>query len=158
MKEEVIRVVVIEDDPMVQEINTQFIERVAGYQVVGVAGNGAEGVRLVGELSPDLVVMDVFMPVQDGLKALAELRVNNEAVDVIVITAAKDKPTIQAMLRNGAVDYIIKPFQFERIRQSLESYRQYRLQLGQGIARCYTGSNSTSIGRGKPVSLCRRGS
>ncbi len=132
MKEEVIRVVVIEDDPMVQEINTQFIERVAGYQVVGVAGNGAEGVRLVGELSPDLVVMDVFMPVQDGLKALAELRVNNEAVDVIVITAAKDKPTIQAMLRNGAVDYIIKPFQFERIRQSLESYRQYRLQLGQG--------------------------
>ncbi|WP_269084357.1 response regulator [Brevibacillus choshinensis] len=124
-----IRVVVIEDDPMVQEINTQFIERVPGFQVVGVAANGAEGVKLVAELIPDLVMMDVFMPVQDGIKALVELRVRDQAVDVIVITAAKDKPTIQSMLRNGAMDYIIKPFAFERIQQSLESYRQYRQQI-----------------------------
>ncbi|QRG70470.1 response regulator [Brevibacillus choshinensis] len=130
MVQESIRVVVIEDDPMVQEINTQFIERVPGFQVVGVAANGAEGVKLARELVPDLVVMDVFMPVQDGVKALMELRACDQAVDVIVITAAKDKPTIQAMLRNGAMDYIIKPFQYERIQQSLESYRQYRQQMG----------------------------
>jgi len=129
VKKETIRVVVIEDDPMVQEINTQFIERVPGFQVVGVAANGAEGVRLVQELAPDLVVMDVFMPVQDGIKALVQLRARDQAVDVIVITAAKDKQTIQAMLRNGAMDYIIKPFQFGRIQQSLESYRLYRQQL-----------------------------
>lgn len=135
MKEQTIRVVVIEDDPMVQEINTQFIERVPGFAVAGVAGNGAEGIRLVEELAPDLVVMDVFMPVQDGIKALVELRARNQAVDVIVITAAKDKPTLFAMLRNGAVDYIIKPFQFARIRQSLESYRLYRQQLRrEGVA------------------------
>lgn len=130
MAQDFIRVVVIEDDPMVQEINTQFIERVPGFQVVGVAANGAEGVKLAQELVPDLVVMDVFMPVQDGVKALIELRARDQAVDVIVITAAKDKPTIQAMLRNGAMDYIIKPFQYERIQQSLESYRQYRQQMG----------------------------
>ncbi|MFD2368996.1 response regulator [Brevibacillus sp. GCM10020057] len=120
---------------MVQEINTQFIERVPGFAVVGVAANGAEGIRLVEELAPDLVVMDVFMPVQDGIKALVELRARGQAVDVIVITAAKDKPTISAMLRNGAMDYIIKPFQFGRIRQSLESYRLYRQQLRrEGVA------------------------
>lgn len=132
MDKELIRVVVIEDDPMVQEINTQFIERIPGFQVVGVAANGAEGVKLVQALAPDLVVMDVFMPVQDGFQALIDLRSTDQAVDVLVITAAKDKPTIQAMLRNGAVDYIIKPFQFDRIKQSLESYRLYRQQLAMG--------------------------
>lgn len=135
MAKEKIQVVVIEDDPMVQEINRQFIERVPAFKVVGMAANGAEGVRLVKTLQPDLVVMDVFMPVQDGIKTLTELRASNQAVDVIVITAAKDKATIQAMLRNGAMDYIIKPFQFERMRQALENYREYRKQFErEGVA------------------------
>lgn len=130
MEKELIRVVVIEDDPMVQEINRQFIERVPSFRVVGVAGDGAEGIRLVEQLRPDLVVMDVFMPVQDGIRTLTELRATDQAVDVIVITAAKDKQTIQAMLRNGAMDYIIKPFQYERIKQALENYRAFLQQIG----------------------------
>jgi two-component system response regulator DctR len=125
------RVVVIEDDPMVQEINRQFIESVPSFRVVGMAGNGEDGIKLVQELKPDLVVMDIFMPVWDGIKTLQQLRSANEAVDVIVITAAKDKATIQTMLRNGAMDYIIKPFKFERIQQALENYRSFRLRMEQ---------------------------
>jgi two-component system, CitB family, response regulator DctR len=125
------RVVVIEDDPMVQEVNRQFIERVPSFRVVGAASNGAEGVALVEQLKPDLVIMDIFMPVLDGVRTLQKLRSTNQAVDVIVITAAKEKPTIQAMLRNGAMDYIIKPFKFERIQQALENYRAFRQQLEQ---------------------------
>jgi two-component system response regulator DctR len=131
VNQEEIRVVVIEDDPMVQEINKNFIERVPFFRVVGMAANGAEGVSLVSRLQPDLVVMDVFMPVLDGVQTLTQMRAADEAVDVIVITAAKDKPTIQNMLRYGAMDYIIKPFQFERIQQSLENYRNFRNQLNQ---------------------------
>lgn len=131
MNREEIRVVVIEDDPMVQEINKNFIERVPSFRVVGMAANGEEGVSLVAKLKPDLVVMDVFMPVLDGVQTLTQLRAASEAVDVIVITAARDKPTIQSMLRYGALDYIIKPFQFERIRQSLEDYRTLRNRLKQ---------------------------
>ncbi|MGQ7279748.1 response regulator [Brevibacillus thermoruber] len=125
------RVVVIEDDPMVQEVNRQFIERVPSFRVVGAASNGAEGLALVEQLKPDLVIMDIFMPMLDGVRTLQKLRTANQAVDVIVITAAKDKPTIQAMLRNGAMDYIIKPFKFERIQQALENYRAFRQQLEQ---------------------------
>jgi len=129
MNLECIRVVVIEDDPMVQEINRSFIERVSPFQVVGVANNGVEGVEMVRELQPDLVIIDVFMPVQDGIKTLTQLRAGKETVDVIVITAANDKQTIQTMLRYGAMDFIIKPFQFERIRQALENYREFRSQI-----------------------------
>lgn len=132
MENQTFRVVVIEDDPMVQEVNRQFIERVPSFQVVGIAGNGSEGVELVNQLQPDLVVMDIFMPVMDGVKTIQRLRSANKPVDVIVITAAKDKPTIQAMLRNGAMDYIIKPFKFERIQQALENYRHFRQQMEQG--------------------------
>ncbi|MBW5467843.1 response regulator [Brevibacillus formosus] len=124
-----IRVLIMEDDPMVQEINKQFIERVPGFVVVGIAANGADGLKLVNELTPDLVIIDIFMPIQDGVKALMELRAAKYAVDVIVVTAAKDKTTIQSMLRNGAMDYIIKPFQFERIKQSLENYREFRRRI-----------------------------
>ncbi|MGN7470841.1 response regulator [Brevibacillus sp. SAFN-007a] len=126
-----IRVLVVEDDPMVQEINKQFIERVPGFVVVGMAANGADGVRMVQELKPDLVIMDIFMPIQDGVKSLVELRAAGQDVDVIVVTAAKDKATIQAMLRGGAMDYLIKPFAFARMKKSLETYREFRQRIEQ---------------------------
>ncbi|MEC0248406.1 response regulator, partial [Paenibacillus chitinolyticus] len=125
----VITVLLIEDDPMVQEVNRQFIERVEGFRVVGAAGNGLDGLKLAGELRPDLVFLDVYMPSQDGLETLRKLRAEALPVDVIVVTAAKDAPTIQQMVRRGVRDYIIKPFKFERVRDALEQYRAHREAL-----------------------------
>jgi two-component system, CitB family, response regulator DctR len=68
-----IRVVLIEDDPMVQEINRQFVEKVDGFQVVGIANNGIEGITKIKELRPDLVLLDMYMPLQDGLETIAAL-------------------------------------------------------------------------------------
>lgn len=122
----VCRVLLIEDDPMVQEVNRQFVEKVAGFEVIGIANNGREGLELIGGLQPDLVIMDIFMPLLDGIETLQHIRAQSFPVDVIVVSAAKDMPTIQNVLRNGAVDYIIKPFKFERIKQALEKYKMYR--------------------------------
>ncbi|RFU69680.1 response regulator [Bacillus sp. V59.32b] len=127
-KEE-IKVLLIEDDPMVQEVNKEFITSVEGFQVVAIASNGEEGITLVRQLNPDLVVLDIFMPKKDGIKTLQELRKQKLESDVIVVSAAKDTETIKLMLQNGAVDYIIKPFKLERIQQALEKYRQYRKKL-----------------------------
>ncbi|GAB7386622.1 two-component system response regulator DctR [Bacillaceae bacterium] len=128
MPKETIRVLLIEDDPMVQEINRQFIERVAAFQVVGTATDGSEGIRKVQELHPDLVILDIYMPSQDGLETLHQIRKEKQTVDVIVVTAANDRKTIRTALQYGAIDYIIKPFQFARIKQSLENYRTYYRQ------------------------------
>ena len=119
----VFKVVLIEDDPMVQEVNRQFIEQVQGFQVVGVAGNGNDGLQLVRELSPNLVFLDVFMPSLGGIETLQRLRTMALPVDVVAVTAAKDAETIRTMLRHGAFDYIIKPFKLERVKQTLERYR-----------------------------------
>lgn len=127
-KEE-IKVLLIEDDPMVQEVNREFIESVKGFCVVAVAGNGEEGIKLVKELTPDLVILDIYMPKKDGIKTLQDFRKQKLEADVIVVSAAKDSETIKLMLQNGAMDYIIKPFKIQRIQQALEKYRKYRTSL-----------------------------
>ncbi|MCY7782229.1 MULTISPECIES: two-component system response regulator DctR [unclassified Bacillus (in: firmicutes)] len=123
------KVLLIEDDPMVQEVNKEFITTVKGFDVCAIAGNGEEGIKLIKEKQPDLVILDVYMPKKDGIKTLQEIRKQKLEVDVIVVSAAKDKETISLMLQNGAVDYILKPFKLERMRQALEKYKQYKQKI-----------------------------
>lgn len=125
------RVLLIEDDPMVQEVNRQFIEQVKGFTVIGVAANGVEGIQLIRKLHPDLVIIDIYMPHKDGLETLKEIRSEGYEVDVIAITAASDIDTVRRVLQNGAFDYIMKPFKFERLKQALENYHSFRQTLNE---------------------------
>ncbi|MGP4081235.1 response regulator [Pseudalkalibacillus sp. R45] len=126
-----INVLLIEDDPMVQEVNKQFIERVDGFKVIATSGNGKDGLELAKSLQPNLIVLDIFMPEKDGLDLMKELRAQQMNIDVLVITAANDKDTIRTMLLNGAIDYIIKPFKFTRIKKALENYRLMHSELSE---------------------------
>jgi two-component system, CitB family, response regulator DctR len=123
------KVLLIEDDPMVQEVNRQFIEQVDGFTVIGTAGNGMEGIEMIRELQPDLVIIDIYMPHQDGLETLQQIRTEGHTVDIIAITAASDMETVRRVLQNGAFDYIMKPFKFERLKQSLENYHSFYSKL-----------------------------
>jgi len=124
-----IKVILIEDDLMVQEVNRQFVDQVEGFQVIGVADNGVQGLELVRELKPDLVLIDVFMPTQDGIETIYKIRTESHNVDIIAITAASDIETVRTFFQQGAFDYIVKPFKFERIKRSLENYRTFRMNL-----------------------------
>ncbi len=121
----------IEDDPMVQQVNRLFIEKVDGFRVVGAAANGKEGRAKVAELRPHLVLLDVFMPEEDGVTALGELRKGAYDVDVIAVTAANDTETVKKILRQGVVDYIVKPFTFDRLQQALMQYKHLHQRLEQ---------------------------
>ena len=128
-----IGVLLIEDDPMVQEVNRQFIERVDGFHVVGVAGTGEEGVELAKLLKPELIILDVYMPGASGIETLKLVRQEELNVEVIAITAANDRETIRTMLHHGARDYIIKPFKFDRLNQALQEFLLYKARLsGEG--------------------------
>jgi len=124
-----IKVMIIDDDPMVRDVNKNFIQKVKGFDIIGEASNGEEGIQLVKELKPDVVILDIFMPRINGVKTLQEFRKRAFNVDVIVVSAARDKETINTMLQNGAVDFIIKPFKFERMKQAMEKYRFYKLSM-----------------------------
>ncbi|WP_180954680.1 response regulator [Bacillus sp. V5-8f] len=128
MEKEKIKVLLIEDDPMVQEVNRQFIEQVDGFEVIGVASNGKDGLQKIRDLTPDLVIMDIFMPILDGVETIHQIRKQQTDVDVIVISAANDQKTIRKMMQNGAFDYLIKPFKFDRLKLTLEKYYIYSIQ------------------------------
>ncbi|MBD0383341.1 response regulator [Paenibacillus sedimenti] len=129
-----VRVVLIEDDPMVLEVNKQFVEQVPGFEIVGTASNGLDGIEKVRSLQPDLVFLDIYMPGQNGTEVLQQIRNEQLATDAIVITAASDIPTVQRMLHQGAVDYIVKPFKFERVKEALENYRAMKKRLNKDAA------------------------
>lgn len=126
-----IKVLIVEDDPMVADINKSFTEAVDGFTVVGVARDGREALAMCDGRRPDLVILDVYMPHVDGLAVLAQLRHRAVPVDVIMITAANDSTTISKIMRCGVVGYIIKPFKFERYRAVLTAYREFRDKVRQ---------------------------
>ncbi|MBP2018128.1 two-component system response regulator DctR [Symbiobacterium terraclitae] len=126
---ETFRVLVVEDDPMVAEVNRAYVEGAGPFTVVGTARTAAEGLELAAALAPDLVLLDIYLPDMDGLAALREIRRRELPCDVLAVTAARDVQTVQEVLRNGAVDYIIKPFKFERLQATLLAYARMRARL-----------------------------
>ncbi|RXT09041.1 response regulator [Ammoniphilus sp. CFH 90114] len=127
--EEKIRTMIVEDDPMVMEVNKGFVEATGGFDIVGLARSGTEALELMTVVQPQLVILDIFLPDMDGLQTLAEIRKRNDPIDVILVTAARDSETVQKVFRYGAIDYIMKPFKFERFKNALESYRTLRKTL-----------------------------
>lgn len=124
-----IRVLLVEDDPMVQEVNRMFVEKAGGFTVIGTAPNGKEARRLVKKLQPDLVLLDIYMAEEDGISTIKKLRKSQQNVDIIAVTAANDPESIRTLLRYGVVDYIVKPFTFERLEKALKKYRDMYNQL-----------------------------
>ena len=124
-----LRVLIVEDDPMVADINRKFTEAVTGFVVAGTARNGQEALLLLEKEKPDLLILDVYMPEVDGVSVLSLLRKSDIPVDVIMVTAAGDTETVARIMRQGVIDYIVKPFKFERYRAALESYLEFRKKL-----------------------------
>jgi len=127
--ENLITTIIVEDDPMVLEINKQFVEKVEGFSVVGIAQSGEEAIKIIKSQQPQLVILDIYLPDISGIEVLKEMRSIEFPVDVIMITAARDAETIKEVLRYGAIDYIVKPFKFSRMQNSLLSYRMLRTKL-----------------------------
>lgn len=118
-----IKVMIVDDDPMVAEYNKRYVDLVAGFQVEAVAYSAVEALNLLETEEVDLILLDIFMPGMNGLELLINLRQVGKGVDVIVITAACDSNSIKKALQFGAVDYIIKPFEFERLNAALLAYQ-----------------------------------
>ncbi len=121
-----IKVLIVEDDPMVAEINREYLRRVAGLSLVGIVKNGMEAFSFLERQKVELILLDVFMPQMDGITFLQEVKKKYPEIDILMITAAQSKEKVRKALSLGVVDYIIKPFTFERIQIALTSYLERR--------------------------------
>ncbi|MEV4012267.1 response regulator [Nonomuraea angiospora] len=120
-----IRVLVVDDDFMVARIHSGYVARVPGFRVVSVAHSGADALTAAAELRPDLVLLDIYLPDMSGLEVLKQLH----GVDVLMISAARDVPTVREAMRGGAVNYLIKPFTAAALTDRLQQYADTRRRL-----------------------------
>ncbi|MDQ0245184.1 two-component system CitB family response regulator [Bacillus fengqiuensis] len=131
--EQWISVLIIEDDHRIAEINRRFIEKVHGYEVVGVAMNEEEATEQLDILCPDLVLLDMYFPDMNGLDLLRYIKQQHHSTDVIMITAGKEVEAVREAIGQGIFDYIIKPVIFQRFEQTLSNYKSYREKVEKWI-------------------------
>lgn len=129
-----IRTVIVEDDLMVAEINNQFVSKSPGIQVTATFHNGSDALKFLMEAPVDLVLLDLYMPGYSGLELLRELRRQKNDVDVIMITAANDADHIKEALHLGIVDYLIKPFKYERFSEAINKYVLKHKVMNSGLS------------------------
>ena len=91
-----------------------------GYNVVGEAENGAKAVEKYKELSPDLVLMDITMPEMDGIQALKEIKKLDPNAKVIMCSAMGQQAMVVESIQAGAKDFIVKPFQEDRVLEAVK--------------------------------------
>ena len=114
-----LRVLVVDDTDFMRMTLRNVLER-NGYEVVGEAATGVEAVELYQSLKPDLVTMDITMPEMDGITAIREIMKMDPQARIIVCSALGQKNMVIEALTAGAKDYLVKPFQPERVLEALE--------------------------------------
>lgn len=122
------KVMIVEDDPMVASINQQYLERNRNLKIVGQFRNGQEALEYLENNEADLAVVDYYMPVMDGLEFVRKCHEKNIKTDVIIVTAANTAQDISEFLQLGIVDYLVKPFTYERFQKAIDKYL-YRKNL-----------------------------
>ncbi len=118
-----IKVLIVEDDPMVREINEKFLKKVEGYKLCDSVNSIEKAKESIVEGHPDLILLDIFFPQGKGLELLKWIRSENIKCDIILITADKSMETVEEAFRYGAIDYLVKPFVFKRFNEAMIQYK-----------------------------------
>ncbi|WP_353893641.1 response regulator [Proteinivorax hydrogeniformans] len=125
-------ILIVEDDPMVRDINAGFLRKINSNYKIYEASDVKSAKEVILSNSLDIVLLDIYLGEINGPALLKWIRDKELNVDVILITADNSAETIEMVLRLGAIDYIIKPFNFERFKQALNNVINRRRQLKSG--------------------------
>lgn len=116
-------VIIVEDDPLVAQLNSQYLSRLEDVVLQCIFSNGADALEFLKTNPVDLAIMDVYMPTMNGLELLRAIRGAGIQTAVIMITAATEMQVVGEALRLGIEDYIIKPFSFQRLQETVQNYQ-----------------------------------
>jgi DNA-binding NarL/FixJ family response regulator len=143
------RVVVVDDQTVVREGLLLLLGLLPEVTVVGAAADGEEALRLVAELQPDVVLMDLRMPRMDGVTATDRIRREHPSTKVVVLTTYADDESVVAALRAGALGYLTKDAQPEEIARAIHTVRAGQAQFDPGVQRLL--AESLTAGPSQPA-------
>jgi response regulator of citrate/malate metabolism len=124
-----IQVLVVEDDPIASAAHATYVGRVPGFAVAGIVATGRDALRHLAHCRTDLVLLDLNLPDLPGLEVCRAIRAAGRRVDVIAVTSARDLATVRIAVDQGVLQYLLKPFVFNTLRERLEGYAGYREEL-----------------------------
>lgn len=122
-------VLIIEDDPMVEFIHRSYLEKMGLFQALYSAATVEDAENLLAEKTIALILLDIHLKDGNGLDILRKLRMNQTNHEVILITAANEAPSVKEGLHLGVIDYLIKPFTFERFKKSIALFQEKKQRL-----------------------------
>jgi two-component system, NarL family, response regulator DegU len=128
------RLLLVDDHKLLRQGLRRAVEE-AGFDVVGEAGDGEEAVRLAVELQPELVLMDVTMPVMDGIEATRRMRQSAPEARVVILTMHGEEETVTQALRAGAVAYLLKDCSTDQVADTLRAVAAGDTDLSADLAR-----------------------
>ncbi|MBL5981419.1 chemotaxis protein CheY [Petrotoga sp. HWH.PT.55.6.1] len=114
------KTVLIVDDAAFMRMMLKDILTKANYEVIGEASNGQEAVEKYQELKPNFVTMDITMPIKDGIQAIKEIKKIDPSAKIIVCSAMGQQAMVIESIQAGAKDFIVKPFQPNRVIEALQ--------------------------------------
>lgn len=120
------KVVIVEDDPMVGLINKKYLEQIGNMMIYGPVMTEEEVFKYIENEKIDLILLDEYLPQKKGMDILKELRNKGYFGDVIMITAANSQNEVEKAYAYGVIDYLIKPFEFERFQEAIEKHLKRR--------------------------------
>ena len=104
----IIRVLVVDDHPMMREALGAALEAESDLEVIGEATNGQEAIQCAADLKPDVIVMDLYLPGKDGVSAISEIIAQNPEAHILVVTSSTEDEKVVAAIQAGAIGYLLK--------------------------------------------------
>ncbi len=129
-----VRVLLVDDHPVVRDGLRGVLEGAGGFEVVGEAGDGAQALRMVGAARPDVVLMDLRMPVLDGVGATARMRAEHPGVPVLVLTTFDRDADIVRAIDAGATGYLLKDAPREELHRAVRAAARGETVLAPAVA------------------------
>ena len=126
-------VLIIEDDPMVDFIHRNYLEKVNKFQIILSSDSISDALNKLDHYNIDLILLDIHIKEGNGIQFLENLRLKHHNCEVIIISAVNDGKIVKSGFHFGIVDYLIKPFTFERFESSITSFLDRKKQLNQHI-------------------------
>jgi DNA-binding NarL/FixJ family response regulator len=124
-----IRVLIVDDHSVVRQGLRMFLGLDPTIEIIGEAADGAEAVRLARELKPDVVLMDLLMPVQDGITATAAIRREQPDTEVIALTSVLEDQSVVGAVKAGAIGYLLKNTEADALARAIKAAAAGQVQL-----------------------------
>ncbi|KST62077.1 response regulator [Mastigocoleus testarum] len=140
-----IKVLLVDDQHLIRQGLKALLELETDLQIVGEAENGKEAIRVIPQLEPDVVMMDIRMPVMDGVAATKEIQQNFSNIKVLVLTTFDDDEYVTKALQNGATGYLLKDTPSGEVAVAIRAVHKGYTQLGPGIAKKLLNQFSSEI-------------